>query len=172
MDQRAGVWPVDDGGSSGSSGPAVPEDVEESEVVCAPHVRSLECWWSTGFCDWTCSNSARRAPRCWPTRNQCFRLAICQGCQECPPLPWAPPGPYCSTKGTATSQSSFRFCAWRPAYQSSAQQETSDTPRTQLHQIQVTIQNVAAGRGVTCPDGFASQGSHCRQREKEGLGCF
>ena len=33
MDQRAGVWPVDEGGSSGSSGPAVPEDVEESELV-------------------------------------------------------------------------------------------------------------------------------------------
>ena len=33
MDQRAGVWPVDEGGSSGSSGPAVPEDVEEREPV-------------------------------------------------------------------------------------------------------------------------------------------
>ena len=33
MDQRAGVWPVDEGGSSGSSGPAVPEDVEEGELV-------------------------------------------------------------------------------------------------------------------------------------------
>ena len=32
MDQRAGVWPVEGGGSS-SSGPAVPEDVEESEPV-------------------------------------------------------------------------------------------------------------------------------------------
>ena len=32
MDQRAGVWPVDEGGSSGSSGPAVPEDVEEGET--------------------------------------------------------------------------------------------------------------------------------------------
>ena len=33
MDQRAGVWPVDEGGSSGSGSPAVPEDVEESELV-------------------------------------------------------------------------------------------------------------------------------------------
>ena len=31
MDQRAGVWPVEEGGSSGSSGPAVSEVVEESE---------------------------------------------------------------------------------------------------------------------------------------------
>ena len=33
MNQRAGVWLVDEGGSSGSSGPAIPEDVEESEPV-------------------------------------------------------------------------------------------------------------------------------------------
>ena len=33
MDQRAGVWPVEEGGGSRSSGPAVPEDVEESEPV-------------------------------------------------------------------------------------------------------------------------------------------
>ena len=33
MDQRAGVWPVEEGGSSGSSGPAVPHHVEESEPV-------------------------------------------------------------------------------------------------------------------------------------------
>ena len=33
MDQRAGVWLVEGGGSLGSSGPAVPEDVEESELV-------------------------------------------------------------------------------------------------------------------------------------------
>ena len=33
VDQRAGVWPVDEGGSSGSSGPGVPEDVEEGEPV-------------------------------------------------------------------------------------------------------------------------------------------
>ena len=33
MDQRAGVWPVEEGGSSSSSGPAFPEDVEESEPV-------------------------------------------------------------------------------------------------------------------------------------------
>ena len=33
MDQRAGVWPVEEGGGSSSSGPAVPEDVEESELV-------------------------------------------------------------------------------------------------------------------------------------------
>ena len=33
MEQRAGVWPVDVGGSSSSSGPVVPEDVEESEPV-------------------------------------------------------------------------------------------------------------------------------------------
>ena len=33
MDQRAGVWPVDEGGSSGSSGPTVPEDGEEREPV-------------------------------------------------------------------------------------------------------------------------------------------
>ena len=33
MDQRAGVWPVEEGGGSGSSGPAVPEDVEEGEPV-------------------------------------------------------------------------------------------------------------------------------------------
>ena len=33
MDQRASVWPVEEGGSSSSSGPAVPEDVEESELV-------------------------------------------------------------------------------------------------------------------------------------------
>ena len=33
MDQRAGVWPVEKGGGSISSGPAVPEDVEESEPV-------------------------------------------------------------------------------------------------------------------------------------------
>ena len=33
MDQRAGVWPVEEGGSSGSSGPAVSEDIEESEPV-------------------------------------------------------------------------------------------------------------------------------------------
>ena len=33
MDQRAGVWPVEEGGGSSSSGPAVPEGVEESEPV-------------------------------------------------------------------------------------------------------------------------------------------
>ena len=33
MDRRAGVWLVEEGGSSSSSGPAVPEDVEESEPV-------------------------------------------------------------------------------------------------------------------------------------------
>ena len=33
MDQRGGMWPVEEGGSSGSSGLAVPEDVEESELV-------------------------------------------------------------------------------------------------------------------------------------------
>ena len=33
MDQRAGVWPVEEGGCSSSSGPAVPEDVEEGEPV-------------------------------------------------------------------------------------------------------------------------------------------
>ena len=33
MDQRAGVWPVEEGGGSSSSGPAVPEDVEEGEPV-------------------------------------------------------------------------------------------------------------------------------------------
>ena len=33
MDQRAGVWPVEEGGSSSSSGPAVPEDIEESAPV-------------------------------------------------------------------------------------------------------------------------------------------
>ena len=33
MDQRAGVWPVEEGGGWSSSGPAVPEDVEESELV-------------------------------------------------------------------------------------------------------------------------------------------
>ena len=33
MDQRAGVWLVDEGGSSGSFGPAVPENVEERELV-------------------------------------------------------------------------------------------------------------------------------------------
>ena len=33
MDQRAGVWLVDEGGSSGSSAPAVPECVEESQPV-------------------------------------------------------------------------------------------------------------------------------------------
>ena len=33
MDRRAGVWPVEEGGGSGSSGPAVPEDVEEGELV-------------------------------------------------------------------------------------------------------------------------------------------
>ena len=33
MDQRAGVWPVEESGSSGTGGSAVPEDVEESELV-------------------------------------------------------------------------------------------------------------------------------------------
>ena len=33
MDHRAGVWPVEEGGSSSNSGPAGPEDVEESELV-------------------------------------------------------------------------------------------------------------------------------------------
>ena len=33
MDQRAGVWPVEGGGGSSSSGSAVPEDVEESEPL-------------------------------------------------------------------------------------------------------------------------------------------
>ena len=33
MDQRAGVWHVEEGGGSSSSGPAVPEDVEEGEPV-------------------------------------------------------------------------------------------------------------------------------------------
>ena len=33
MDQRAGVWPVEEGGGLSSSGPAVPEDVEEGEPV-------------------------------------------------------------------------------------------------------------------------------------------
>ena len=33
MDQGAGVWPVFEGGSSSSSGPMVPEDVEESTPV-------------------------------------------------------------------------------------------------------------------------------------------
>ena len=32
-DQRAGVWLVEEGGGSSSSGPAVPEDVEEGEPV-------------------------------------------------------------------------------------------------------------------------------------------
>ena len=46
MDQRAGVWPVEEGGSSSSSGQAVPEDVKESELVkklvapTAPTVRT------------------------------------------------------------------------------------------------------------------------------------
>ena len=33
MDQRAGVWPVEAGGGSSRSGPAVPEDVDESGLV-------------------------------------------------------------------------------------------------------------------------------------------
>ena len=33
MDERAGERPVEEGGRSSSSGPAVPEDVEESELV-------------------------------------------------------------------------------------------------------------------------------------------
>ena len=33
MDQRAGVWPVEEGGGSSSSGPAVPEDVEKGDLV-------------------------------------------------------------------------------------------------------------------------------------------
>ena len=33
MDQRAGVWSVEEGGGSSSSGPAVPEDVEDGEPV-------------------------------------------------------------------------------------------------------------------------------------------
>ena len=33
MDQRAGVWLVEEGGSSSSSDPTVPEDVEEGELV-------------------------------------------------------------------------------------------------------------------------------------------
>ena len=33
MDQRAGVWPVEEGAGSSNSGPAVPEDVEENELV-------------------------------------------------------------------------------------------------------------------------------------------
>ena len=33
MDQREGVWLLEEGGSSSSSGPAVPEDVKESEPV-------------------------------------------------------------------------------------------------------------------------------------------
>ena len=61
LDQRAGVWPVAEGGSSGSSGPAVPEGVEESEPVKSllrrqPQQQQTEkstrpvnvsalCWW-------------------------------------------------------------------------------------------------------------------------------
>ena len=33
MEQRTGVWPVEEGGGSSSSGPAVPGDVEEGEPV-------------------------------------------------------------------------------------------------------------------------------------------
>ena len=33
LDRGAGVWPVEEGGGSSSSGPAVPEDVEEGEPV-------------------------------------------------------------------------------------------------------------------------------------------
>ena len=33
MDQRAGVWLVEEGGGSSSSRPAVPEDVEEGDLV-------------------------------------------------------------------------------------------------------------------------------------------
>ena len=33
MDQRAGVWPVEEGVGSSSTGPAVPEDAEEGEFV-------------------------------------------------------------------------------------------------------------------------------------------
>ena len=33
MDQRARVWPVEEGGGSSSGGPAVPQDVKESEPV-------------------------------------------------------------------------------------------------------------------------------------------
>ena len=46
VDQRAGVWPVEEGGSSSSSGPAVPEDVEESEPVknlVAPTAPTATC---------------------------------------------------------------------------------------------------------------------------------
>ena len=85
----------------------------------------------TWFGDWTCSNPTCRAPRCWPTRNQCFRCGmpryVTSG-QNCPPPPWAPPGPpACSIKGTAAPWSSLWPGARRPSHQSSLQQETSGT---------------------------------------------
>ena len=42
MDQRAGVWPVEEGGSSGSIGPAGPKDVEDSDFVNRLWLRQLQ----------------------------------------------------------------------------------------------------------------------------------
>ena len=36
-----------------------------------------------------------------------------------------------------------------------------DTANSLFQQLHVTIQNVAAGRQVTCTEVFASQGNHC-----------
>ena len=56
MDQTAGVWPVQEGGGSSRSGPAVPEDVEESEPVkklvapTAPTATDREEHWCRECC--------------------------------------------------------------------------------------------------------------------------
>ena len=74
MDERAGVWPVKEGGSSGSSGPAVPEDVDESEPVkklvapTAPRPRAHG--------QWACSDQnlvSRVLHRTWPDASASCR---------------------------------------------------------------------------------------------------
>ena len=74
MDQRACVWPVEEGGGSSSSGPAVPEDVEESEPV--KKARGA---------DSTNSNKPRRAHGQWAcsVQNLVSRVLVASDVADC-----------------------------------------------------------------------------------------
>ena len=75
MDQRAGVWPVDEGGSSGSSGPAVPEDVEERDYVkklVAPTATDREEHPASGHAVFR-NLVSRVLHRTWPTASASCR---------------------------------------------------------------------------------------------------
>ena len=83
MDQRAGVWPVEEGGGSSSSGPAVPEDVEESELVkklVAPNRPRR------AHGQWACSVQnlvSRVSHRTWPNASASCRWKIDHDSSDC-----------------------------------------------------------------------------------------